>query len=213
MCHFYPLLYHLADFTVDRSRFSFNLKKIYQLAVVDNGVGASADLFGISAAKRKEVHIETLGYPILDSTGQTKYVVFHTHDITARKQAEEALKESERKYRELFNVAPAGIYIIDFRTYRITEINDLASEYIGYTRQEILDMKDPLDILVDSSKQIFIERLDMIKQGKTVPTTEEYDLKAKNGSIINVFLNLHFLYEEAEIIGARVVAHDITDQK
>ncbi|MEL7609462.1 MAG: PAS domain-containing protein [Bacillota bacterium] len=46
-------------------------------------------------------------------------------DITERKRAEDALRESETKYREIMEHAPAGIYEVDFRTGRFVSVNDV----------------------------------------------------------------------------------------
>jgi PAS domain S-box-containing protein len=79
-------------------------------------------------------------------------------DITDRKIAEETLAKTERKYRELIQFAPAGIYEIDFRTRKFTTVNKAMIEMTGYSKEELLAM-DPLDILAKECHAIFQERV------------------------------------------------------
>lgn len=54
-----------------------------------------------------------------------------SHDFTERKRAEEALRESEAKNRELVQHAPAGIYEFDLETVRFTRVNEVMCVYTG----------------------------------------------------------------------------------
>lgn len=57
-------------------------------------------------------------------------------DISKRREAEEALQESNNRYRAFFEHGPDGIVILDPETGRIVEFNDGACHQLGYTREE-----------------------------------------------------------------------------
>jgi PAS domain S-box-containing protein len=61
-------------------------------------------------------------------------------DITAHKEMEEALRESESRYRDLFGITKAVMLIIDPETMKITDANAAACQFYGYTREELRGM-------------------------------------------------------------------------
>jgi PAS domain S-box-containing protein len=61
-------------------------------------------------------------------------------DITDRKRAEEALRESEKRYRDMFELNNAVMLIVNPATGRIVDMNSAASRYYGYNREEFLRM-------------------------------------------------------------------------
>lgn len=63
-------------------------------------------------------------------------------DLTERKRAEDALKESEAKYRQLFEMESDAILLIDNDTGGIIEANLAAAELYGYSREELLQLSD-----------------------------------------------------------------------
>ena len=64
------------------------------------------------------------------------------NDITQRKQAEEALRESEERYRRIVETANEGIWVID-KEYKTTFVNSNMAEMLGYTPDEMLEQ--PID--------------------------------------------------------------------
>ena len=59
-------------------------------------------------------------------------------DITERKQAEEARRENEAKFRFLFASNPLPMWVQDIKTLKFIEVNDAAVAHYGYTREEFL---------------------------------------------------------------------------
>ena len=122
------------------------------------------------------------------------------------------MKESELRYKQLLNHAPAGIYEADFQTGKLVSVNDVICEYTGYSREELLSM-NALDLLSDESQSHFIERLEKVFTGEEVPDTVEYKAKTKNGREFWALLNAKYVYENETPKGATVVVHDITERK
>ena len=134
-------------------------------------------------------------------------------DITERKLAEKALSESEEKYKQLVNHAPTGIFRVDFNTGKLISVNDVISEYTGYTKEELLNMS-ALDFLTEESQKHFLDRLNRLVNGRQIPRTVEYRAKAKDGHEFWILLDARYEYDKnGKPKGATVVAHDITDRK
>ncbi len=75
----------------------------------------------------------------MDDFGR-KFIVGIITDITLQKRFEEALKESEENYRNLFESVVDVIAVLDQKTGKILEINQAAEQLYGYTREELLTM-------------------------------------------------------------------------
>jgi PAS domain S-box-containing protein len=133
-------------------------------------------------------------------------------EITERKRAEEALRESEERYRQLFNHAPAGIYEVDFDKQRWVTVNDVMCEYTGYTKEEFFSMS-PYDILDEESKYLFSERLRNMSAGQAVSGAVEYKIRAKGGREFWVAVNTSPVHKDGKIKGATAVVHDMTERK
>lgn len=134
-------------------------------------------------------------------------------DITGRKLMEESLKESEERFRNLVKNAPTAIYELDFRTRKLTSVNDAMYELSGYSTEELLAI-DSLELLTPESKELFISRINDSFRSIKPSENVEYKVRAKDGRIIDAVLNMRFNFNEQGIpVGALVVGHDITERK
>jgi two-component system, cell cycle sensor histidine kinase and response regulator CckA len=81
---------------------------------------------------------------IRDTSGALVQTISVIQDITERKQAEEKIRQSEKKYHELFRVNKDGIAIFLLNPYgpptAFVEVNEAAHQMLGYTREEMLKL-------------------------------------------------------------------------
>ncbi|HLZ97139.1 MAG TPA: EAL domain-containing protein [Steroidobacteraceae bacterium] len=90
-------------------------------------------------ARGRPIWIRTIGVVEFDD-GKPVRVVGATQDITDRKRADEALVESESKFRSLFELSPVGIALNDRESGQFLHVNNALAHSTGYTREELLAM-------------------------------------------------------------------------
>ncbi|MDD1698629.1 MAG: PAS domain S-box protein, partial [Methanoregula sp.] len=147
--------------------------------------------------------------PVFDGNRKLIAVICASHDITDRKQAEEALKESEERYRHLVMYAPAAIYEIAADGLRFLSVNETMCRILGYTDEELLE-KNPFDILDEESKERFRERVSKRLSDNDIDESVAYRIIGRDGREIWATLNIQLNHKEGR--GILVVAHDVTEQ-
>jgi PAS domain S-box-containing protein/hemerythrin-like metal-binding protein len=107
-------------------------------------------------------------------------------DITERKRAEAALRESELMSRQLYNSMPDPVFIVTPDGTRFLDVNDAASDALGYTREELLQA-GPAAIDAPSDKEKLPERFaELQRTGHIVHETVHV---CKNGQHLPVELH------------------------
>jgi hypothetical protein len=98
----------------------------------------SSDEYRIVLPDGTVKHVHTIRHPILNGAGDVVKLVGTSVDITERKQAEEALGESERRFRTFVDHAADALFIYDFEQGTIVDVSRQACASLGYTRQELI---------------------------------------------------------------------------
>ena len=134
-------------------------------------------------------------------------------DITDRKQAEDALRNSEERFRQLFEVGNDAVFVHgmtpDGKPTNFIEVNEVACKRLGYTREELLKMS-PLDI---DASEMTNQRPDIIKDFiSNKKAVFEMVHVAKDGKHIPVEIGAR-LFELKGQKMALSIARDITDRK
>jgi len=141
--------------------------------------------------------------------GGHQAIMASVYDITERRRAVEALRESEERAKALVRYAPTAIYEIDFKGKRFVTVNDAMCQTLGYTRDELLSI-GPMAVLDEESRARFADRMKRTLSGLPVDETVEYRVLRKDGIAIEAALYVTF-----SVGGDRalVVAHDVTERK
>jgi diguanylate cyclase (GGDEF)-like protein/PAS domain S-box-containing protein len=123
------------------------------------------------------------------------------------KQAEEALRESEEKYRTLFETAKDAIFVSD-EAGRFIDVNTAACESLGYSKEELLRLGNKeLDADLESYKAFL-----KVRNGQVKKITFEVNQLKKDGTILPVEITGSF-FESQGLKMALAIARDTTERK
>lgn len=147
---------------------------------------------------------------IRDEQGKSIGVRGVTTDITAGKQAEEALRESEERYRELVENADDLIYEHNLKG-SYTASNKAGERITGYTLEESLKLS-----LLDTVAPEYLEKAkEMLRRKLTGEKVTAYELViiTKDGRRVPVEVNTRLVLKEGVPVGVQGIARDITERK
>src|SRR5829696_6690063 len=147
--------------------------------------------------------------PIRDSSGKIVGASTIARDITERKRAEEALKESEWLYRTVIEQATENIFLVDAETRRIVESNSAFQETLGYTEKELRSMT-LYDIVAADRKSIDSNIRLILEQKQRSVGERKY--RRKDGSLVDVEVSVSTMLRNGRETLCDV-AHDITESK
>lgn len=149
------------------------------------------------------------GYIIRDAAGKAVRVVGSLIDLTSRKRMEAVVRESEERYRTLFELADDAIFVADAATGAIVDCNRKAEALVGRPREEILTLRQP-DLHPPGLGDRYAEYFrTYIATGKVVP--EQMYAARKDGTSVPIKLNASM----AKIGGRTLVTgvfHDVTEE-
>jgi PAS domain S-box-containing protein len=151
---------------------------------------------------------ETIKVPLHDERGVVTGLVGITRDITERKRAENELKKSEEKFRNLFESATDAIFILDLEGNFI-DINTVAHTRLGYTKDEMLSMHikelDPPEFAARVP-----ERLAKVHD-KGIAVFESAHIR-KDGTVMPVEVSARMMEYEGRKVFFSII-RDITERK
>jgi PAS domain S-box-containing protein len=171
--------------------------------------GSSNRLETISRKKNGEPFWAVLNSTPVMNRGKLRYLLVNWVDITESKQAEEKLRESEKRYRDLFenandliqSIAPDGHFIFVNKAWR---------EVLGYSEEEVANLT-LWDIIHPDSVPHCKEIFQKVMSGET--NNIETIFVAKDGRSIHVEGNANNWSKEGKIVASRGIFRDITERK
>ena len=146
-----------------------------------------------------------------DNQGNTVKVLGVNQDITERKNVEIALKESEKKYRDLAELLPQPVFESDLNG-NITFINRIGLPIFGYNQEDLDNGMNLFQVISSEDRDRAIVNNQRILNGEKL-TSGEYTAVKKDGTKLPIMVHSNPIIHENTITGLRGVVVDITELK
>ncbi len=185
---------------------------VIQQTAESNRTGGEVDYEYRIIDAQGELHwVRDRGCLILDSDGKAVCREGVMLDITIRKQTEEALRQSEERYRKLFENANDIIYVHDLQGNYLS-MNQAAERVFGYTREEAMKL-NVSHIAAPEHLAIAEEKLLEKIEGDSKQTAYEIDCIRKDNSRITLEVNSTLITKDGAPVAVQGIARDITERK
>jgi PAS domain S-box-containing protein len=146
---------------------------------------------------------------VRDALDRVKYFITNIVDVTERRRAQEALSQSEERYRAVVEQSSEGLYLVDSATKRILETNPALQDMLGYTADELRGMG--LHEIVAHDRETVEANVERTLREGTRFIRERGYLR-KDGSVVEVEIAASVIdYGGKRVICAAI--RDITERK
>jgi PAS domain S-box-containing protein len=159
-----------------------------------------------------EMWVEVSGSPMLDEQGEVVRAIEVIRDITERRQSEEALRESEERYRTLYQRTPAMLHSID-RRGRLVSVSDHWLSTLGYEWNEVIG-RELTEFMTEESSRYAREVTlpEFFRKGFCRDVS--YQFVKKNGEVIDILLSaISERDAEGQVVRSLAILLDVTDRK
>ena len=132
-------------------------------------------------------------------------------EVATRKQAEEVLRKSEKRFMETADLLPQTVYETDERE-NIIFVNRNALDVFGYTQEDFDKGLTALQMIAPEDRDISKENIQKVLSGEKLDGIE-YMARRKNGSSFPVIVYSRSIISDDKVIGIRGIIVDITERK
>src|SRR5690606_15044762 len=144
--------------------------------------------------------LKTQAETVIGANGRTERMFGTIQDITDSRRAEEALRDSEARYRDLIENANDLIYTHDMNGY-LTSLNRAGELVSGYSREELLKMHYT-DIVAPEFLEAASNMAPRMSESDK-PTMYEIEIIAKNGNRVTLEVSTRMMYADGVPIGVQ----------
>jgi len=157
------------------------------------------------------VWFEHKARPIKDNNGNIIGLHGIGRDITEKKKMEQELKESEAKYRDLFDNAQDAMYVLNKEAI-VLKMNQIGLEILGRTINEVIG-KSIVKWLTPESIKIVEGRMKKRLAGEPLSRIDEIEIIGKNGEHRWIEIKTRPILENGKLIEIHGIGRDITENK
>lgn len=158
----------------------------------------------------RKIYAEVSTSPIMDPDGSIRQVVHVTRDITERKQADEALRKSEERYKDLIDSTRDGIFRVNAEGF-FTMMNRSGAGIFGYETPEEIIGRNALEFWRDpKDRDVYRKELTRRKSVSAYPM----GARRKNGEPIELESSTRIIEDESgNFLGIEGILRDVTGRK
>src|ERR1700752_1796146 len=147
---------------------------------------------------------------VRDDKGQILYYEGTAQDITESKLAEEALRESEERYRELFENSKDALYVHDMKGL-YTSINRAAEKLSGYTREELIGKH--FSVFLNPEYEAHVSGQLCKKLDDAAETTYEIEIVTKDGRQVPVEISSRLICANGLPVAVQGCVRDVSERR
>ncbi|MFC1823660.1 PAS domain S-box protein [Thermodesulfobacteriota bacterium] len=151
------------------------------------------------------------GKGLKDESGKVTKIHGSVLDVTERRYAGEALKESEKKYRELVNSLPQAVFETDEKG-NLMFTNENAFKLFGYSREDFEKGLNAIQMLIPEDRERGKANMQRILEGENLERME-YTALRKDGGTFPVVIHSTPILRDNKPAGLRGLLIDITERK
>ena len=140
-----------------------------------------------------------------DTSGVPQYFIAVVEDISFRKIAEDALRQSEDKFRSIVENSLAGMFTVD-EAYHFIYVNDELCRVLGRSRESLLG-SDFRKVLSDDSRALVAERYIRRQRGEKIPPRYEIDVVRGDGKTRHIEIRVAVVRDASGIDSSYGTAH------
>ena len=191
-----------------------NAKKIFAIynKVFTTGESEKEVPYEIITKSGDRRHLETSITPMKDASGRIFAFRGIVRDRTERRQAEETLRQSEEKYRNILESIQEGYFELDLAG-NYTFVNGANGRFLGYTKEELVGMNFRQHTNEETAKKLYQPYRELYLTGKPIKALEVKAIR-KDGTKVIYETSISLIRDsEGKPIGFRGVSRDITERK
>jgi PAS domain S-box-containing protein len=150
--------------------------------------------------------------PLVQADGEVIGLMSMGVDITERKRQEEALHQTEEKYRSVLDSIKEAYYEVDL-TGNFTFMNDSLCEIMGYSREELVGKNNREYMDEDTARRVYLQT-NLVYRTRQTSNNIEWILITKSGEHKYAEMSIALMTDSAgQPVGFRGLARDITERK
>ena len=186
------------------------VRAVFKRAVAN--ISTHGNINSIVAKDGREIIVEWYDKTLKDPDGKTIGLLCIGQDITDRKQAEEALRENEEKYRTVLEIMEEGYYEVDLAG-NYTFVSDTMCRIRGYSREDLIGMNNRGYMSEETAKKVFKVFNSVYTSGNPSKNLR-WETIRKDGAKIQIETSASLIRDsEGKPIGFRGIVRDISEKQ